>query len=183
MKHWLERFSAGFFALADATWRRADRRRYHARPAQSVRHHHGRSAARRGVAARRCASRRRHLGVGHAGRCRIGSGAFAGKDSLPEEVRIPCLAALQQPQPRVALGLALRGIANSAIDVSDGLLADLGHILERSGMAAEVRFDTLPAASFFASSGQAMDELAQHCVLAGGDDYELCFTAPARTTR
>jgi thiamine-monophosphate kinase len=76
------------------------------------------------------------------------------------------------------LGLALRGIANSAIDISDGLLADLGHILECSNAAAEVRYDRLPISSLFASNGDEMLELAQRCVLSGGDDYELCFTAP-----
>ena len=116
---------------------------------------------------------------GSLGVAALGLAQLQGKVALPEEVRIACLAALQRPQPRIALGLALRGIANSAIDVSDGLIADLGHILECSGMAAEVQYDRLPAASFFASSGQALDELAQHCVLSGGDDYELCFTAAA----
>lgn len=101
-----------------------------------------------------------------------------GKITLPEDVRLSCIASLHQPQPRVALGLALRGIANSAIDVSDGLLADLGHILESSNMAAEVRFDRLPMPSLPNSCGDEMLELAKRCVLAGGDDYELCFTVP-----
>jgi thiamine monophosphate kinase len=57
-----------------------------------------------------------------------------------------CVAALQRPQPRVALGLALRGIATAAIDVSDGLLADLGHILEQSRVAARLQF-AVPASA------------------------------------
>ena len=83
--------------------------------------------------------------------------------------------ALHQPQPRVALGLALRGIASSAIDISDGLLADLGHILDASGVGAELEFAAMPVSVEMRSQ----PALAQRCVLAGGDDYELCFTAAA----
>ncbi|WP_124948834.1 thiamine-phosphate kinase [Sulfuriferula thiophila] len=84
---------------------------------------------------------------------------------------------LHAPVPRVALGLALRQIASSAIDLSDGLLADLGHILERSQVGAELDYTQLPVS-------ELVHDLAAHpafdrCVLAGGDDYELCFTAPA----
>lgn len=85
--------------------------------------------------------------------------------------------ALHLPQPRVALGLALRGIAHSAIDISDGLLADLGHILERSNRGAEIQYSQLPvSANLRPCLTQAW---GRHCALAGGDDYELCFTAPA----
>ncbi|MGH8126348.1 MAG: thiamine-phosphate kinase [Rhodanobacteraceae bacterium] len=84
---------------------------------------------------------------------------------------------LNRPQPRVAAGLALRGLANACIDVSDGLLADLGHVCEASGVGAELDADMLPlsaalTATFDAATGR---ELA----LSGGDDYELCFTVPA----
>jgi thiamine-monophosphate kinase len=96
---------------------------------------------------------------------------------LPEDARLSCLTALHQPQPRVALGLMLRDIAHSAVDISDGLLADLGHILECSGVAAEVRYDKLPLSPLFAAN-VVTREIAQRCVLSGGDDYELCFTAP-----
>jgi thiamine-monophosphate kinase len=87
-----------------------------------------------------------------------------------------CAPALHQPQPRVALGLALRGIANCAIDISDGLLADLGHILDASNMAARLDFSALPISSIL--RGQLQKPLAKQCALSGGDDYELCFTAP-----
>lgn len=88
-----------------------------------------------------------------------------------------CSLALHQPAPRVALGLALRGIANSAIDISDGLLADIGHILKSSGVGAEIAFSALPVSSVLQPF---LDQpLGRRCVLAGGDDYELCFTAPA----
>jgi thiamine-monophosphate kinase len=115
---------------------------------------------------------------GSLGNAALGLAHLQGKIILPENGRAYCLAALQQPQPRVALGLALRGIAHSAIDISDGLLADLGHILERSDVAAEVRYDRLPLTPLFASCGDEKLELAQQCALSGGDDYELCFTAP-----
>jgi thiamine-monophosphate kinase len=82
--------------------------------------------------------------------------------------RADCIAALQRPQPRVALGLALSGLATAAIDVSDGLLGDLGHILEQSGLAARLQIAVLPAPT-----------LERQAWLAGGDDYELVFTAPA----
>lgn len=87
-----------------------------------------------------------------------------------------CLSALHSPQPRVELGLALRGRANAAIDVSDGLIADLGHILQRSNCGAEIRINNIPRSS--ALSGQMSHPLGMQCLLAGGDDYELCFTAP-----
>jgi thiamine-monophosphate kinase len=87
-----------------------------------------------------------------------------------------CAPALHQPQPRVALGLALRGIANSAIDISDGLLADLGHILDASQMAARLDFSVLPMSSVL--RGHLQQSLVKQCTLSGGDDYELCFTAP-----
>ncbi|MCC2676276.1 MAG: thiL, partial [Ramlibacter sp.] len=84
------------------------------------------------------------------------------------------------PQPRVALGLALRGIATSAIDVSDGLLGDLGHILAQSGVGARV--DAVEAASLLAAAKAGFTlttDRIEDLVLAGGDDYELAFTAPA----
>jgi thiamine-monophosphate kinase len=84
---------------------------------------------------------------------------------------------LDAPTPRVALGVALRGIASAAIDVSDGLVADLGHVCERSRLAAEIEFESLP---LFPAVRRCHDApLAREAALAGGDDYELCFTAPA----
>lgn len=86
------------------------------------------------------------------------------------------LPALYLPQPRVALGTALRGIAHSAIDISDGLLADLGHILQASQVGAVLEFARVPVAAV--TQSYLEDPVARECVLAGGDDYELCFTAP-----
>ena len=82
--------------------------------------------------------------------------------------------AMEMPQPRVALGLALRGLASSAIDLSDGLAGDLRHILARSGVGATVHLDALPRSAALAAQPAA---LQQTCLLAGGDDYELLFTA------
>lgn len=88
---------------------------------------------------------------------------------------------LNEPEPRVALGERLRGRASAAIDISDGLVQDLGHILERSGFGAVVHYHLLPRSAVF--SRLAQPALERKCVLAGGDDYELVFTAPqaART--
>ena len=86
---------------------------------------------------------------------------------------------LHAPTPRIALGQALRKLANSAIDISDGLVADLGHICERSRVAAVIRFECLPASAVM--KRYLGLPTARAALLAGGDDYELCFTAePAR---
>ena len=85
-----------------------------------------------------------------------------------------CSSVLNRPMPRVALGLALRGVAHSAIDVSDGLLADLGHIINCSNVGAEIAFAVLPISCVL--QPYLEQPLGKHCVLAGGDDYELCFT-------
>jgi thiamine-monophosphate kinase len=82
---------------------------------------------------------------------------------------------LHEPQPRVALGQGLRGLARSAIDVSDGLAGDLGHILERSRVGAILDYERIPRDAAFAKISDA--RLEAQCVLSGGDDYELLFTA------
>lgn len=83
---------------------------------------------------------------------------------------------LARPTPRVELGRALRGLATAAVDVSDGLLADLGHICARSGVAADVLEHALPASSAAAQAG--LSEAFNTLRGSAGDDYELCFTAP-----
>ena len=105
---------------------------------------------------------------GAPGRAALGLAHLQGRTHLEEPVLADCLAALHRPQPRVALGLALRGLATAAIDVSDGLLADLGHILDASGVAATLKIAVSPEPTF-----------ERDCYLSGGDDYELVFTAPA----
>jgi thiamine-monophosphate kinase len=96
-----------------------------------------------------------------------------------------CENALARPAPRVTLGLALRGIASAAIDVSDGLVGDLGHVLRASKIGATIDLDALPRSTALERQlGGADREIALQCLLAGGDDYELCFTAPrARDAR
>ncbi|MFZ5607863.1 MAG: thiamine-phosphate kinase [Pseudomonadota bacterium] len=89
----------------------------------------------------------------------------------------PLRARLDRPTPRVALGHALRGIASACIDVSDGLLADLAHITRASGVGADIEADALPASDALREAF-AIDAM-RRLQAAGGDDYELCFTAPA----
>ncbi len=83
---------------------------------------------------------------------------------------------LHTPTPRPELGVALGGLAHAAIDVSDGLVGDLGHILKRSGVGAILQVDALPIGSILAQQPRLIQ---QQFALTGGDDYELCFTAPA----
>lgn len=92
---------------------------------------------------------------------------------------------LDAPEPRVALGLALRGIASSALDVSDGLIGDLGHILAASRAGATIDVAAIPCADVLRALARGPERaLALGCLLAGGDDYELCFTAaPAMRER
>lgn len=84
-------------------------------------------------------------------------------------------ARLHRPEPRVELGERLRGLAHAAIDVSDGLTSDLGHILERSQVGALVHYAQVPRLQAFRELGEP--QLEQDSVLSGGDDYELLFTA------
>jgi thiamine-monophosphate kinase len=105
---------------------------------------------------------------GQVGRAARGLAHLQGRLVLDEPARTECLAALHRPQPRVALGLALRGLATAVIDVSDGLLADLGHILDESKAGAKLCIPDLPPPG-----------IERDCMLAGGDDYELVFTTPA----
>lgn len=102
---------------------------------------------------------------GAPGRAALGLAHLQGRHLLPAPGEY--LAALHRPQPRVALGLALRGLATAAIDVSDGLLADLGHVLDESKASATLDIPGLPPPG-----------IERDCLLAGGDDYELLFTAP-----
>ena len=85
-------------------------------------------------------------------------------------------ARLARPAPRVAVGRALAGLAHACVDVSDGLLADLGHICRRSGVGAEIELARLPASPALRAA-YADDELRAALQAAGGDDYELCFSA------
>jgi len=99
------------------------------------------------------------------------------RPELSAEHRAALIARFQVPEPRVALGPALCGIAHAMIDVSDGLLADLGHICETSDVAAVVELEALPL-SPAARAFVALDPEIASRLAAGGDDYELLFTAP-----
>ncbi len=100
-----------------------------------------------------------------------------GKISLAGEGFAFVRDRLERPLPKVNLGLALRGLAHAAIDVSDGLLADLGHILTRSCVGAALDWESVP----LSNAMRSVEDLSvvRRCALSGGDDYELCFTAPA----
>jgi thiamine-monophosphate kinase len=111
----------------------------------------------------------------------IGDAALAvahrhGKVVLTESDYHEAVMRLYEPTPRVALGQALRGLATAAIDVSDGVLADLGHICRLSGVGATVELDKMPVSAIGAK--HFASEAGRNAIIAGGDDYELCFTAP-----
>jgi thiamine-monophosphate kinase len=112
---------------------------------------------------------------GAVGDARLALEAFRANVSLDASAFEHARRAMECPVPRVVLGVALRGVAHSAIDVSDGLLGDLTHILERSGVGATVDIDAVPRSAVMEAQPLAMQRL---CTLAGGDDYELVFTAP-----
>jgi len=105
-------------------------------------------------------------------------GDAAGGLALLDREAVPALRArLDRPTPRVAAGRALAGIATACVDVSDGLLADLGHVCARSHVAARIDVDALPASAALLEAIGEADRIALQA--GGGDDYELCFTAPA----
>ena len=114
---------------------------------------------------------------GSTGDAALGLAHLEGRVALDAEAAAHCIARLEAPEPRVALGLRLRGLAAAAIDVSDGLLADLGHIAAQSKLAAEIDYDALPRSAALRTCPDR--RVADDAVLAGGDDYELLFTAAA----
>ena len=120
---------------------------------------------------------------GTLGDARLALEVFRGTLTVPQTVFDAARQRMEQPTPRVALGTALRGIASSAIDISDGLVGDLGHILRASGVGACI--DTSIAINLIAICAQPEGaralfdvEKQLELVLTGGDDYELAFTAP-----
>lgn len=174
---WLQQFSAGFFMLAE-------QHGVELVGGDTTRGPLNLSVTIMGEVPRGAALRRSGAQVGDEiwvsgslGEAALALAHLQGKAALPEAEFSTCATRLHQPVPRVALGLALRGVAHSAIDVSDGLLADLGHILECSNVAAEIAFAALPVSR--ALQPYLGQQLGRRCMLAGGDDYELCFTASA----
>jgi thiamine-monophosphate kinase len=174
-ENWLQKFSAGFFACADRHGVElvgGDTTRGPLNLCVTIM-----GEVPQGTALRRSGAQ---LGDDIWVSGRLGDAALAlahlqGRVELTAEEFAACALRLHRPEPRLELGLALRGVAHSAIDISDGLLADLGHILECSNVGAGIRFDALPVSSVLRP--YLAQATGKHCALAGGDDYELCFTA------
>ena len=120
---------------------------------------------------------------GHLGDARLALQALQGQLSLPPGLLTVTRLRLEEPSPRIALGMALRGLASAAMDLSDGLVGDLGHLLKASQVGATLNTEAVlerlcaRAHSDWAGAGLSHTQ-ALHCVLSGGDDYELLFTAP-----
>ncbi len=112
---------------------------------------------------------------GVLGDARLALEVFRGTLALGAAAFEQARRAMELPQPRVALGQALRGVASSAVDLSDGLVGDIAHVLRRSGVGARIDVDALPRSPVLAAQPC---ELQLRCLLSGGDDYELLFTAP-----
>ncbi|MDU0810233.1 MAG: thiamine-phosphate kinase [Burkholderia sp.] len=112
---------------------------------------------------------------GILGNARAGLGAIRGEWETGEKEASTFKFALDRPEPRVKLGLALAGLAHAAIDLSDGLVSDLIHILDRSGVSAIINIDAVPCSTALKTLTK---DIQLQCMLAGGDDYELCFSTP-----
>ncbi len=173
---WLERFSAGFFALAEE-------HRVELVGGDTTRGLLNLSVTIMGEVDASLALRRSGAKVGDEiwvsgtlGDAALALAYMQKRIALSKDEFSACEMALHRPVPRVALGRALLGIASSAIDISDGLLADLGHVLAASKAGAEIDLKSIPVSAVLQKH---LDEPAgRKCALAGGDDYELCFTAP-----
>lgn len=116
---------------------------------------------------------------GTLGDARLALEAFRGTLNLPGDVFLHCRERMELPAARTALGMALRGLATSAADISDGLLGDLGHILRQSGVGARIDLTALDQLLGVRHLYTPPEHWLRTCVLTGGDDYELVFTAPA----
>ena len=165
---WLERFSAGFYALAErhgvdligGDTTRSERRTLSVTAIGEVPP---------GLALQRSGAREND-DIWVSGE--LGGAALA----LVHPEIAEAAKRLHFPEPRVELGERLRRLAHAAIDVSDGLAGDLAHIAERSGVAATLEYEGIPRPAAFRRLKSP--ELERNCVLSGGDDYELLFTAP-----
>jgi thiamine-monophosphate kinase len=113
---------------------------------------------------------------GTLGDARLALAGYRGETAVSQDLLELAGERMHAPVPRVELGIALRGLARAAIDVSDGLAGDLGHILQRSRVGATINVDSLPCGTVLARQAEG---LRRQFALSGGDDYELCFTAPA----
>jgi len=113
--------------------------------------------------------------TGYLGEAALGLGLVQGRIELPEEYQAPVVTKLNRPTPRIAAGQHLRGIASACIDISDGLAADLGHVLEASQVGAHIELGRLPISPAY---DHVLPQAGWGQALSGGDDYELCFTVP-----
>ena len=118
---------------------------------------------------------------GTIGDAALALAAFRNEIALPELQTASLIARYHIPQPRLAAGWSLRGIASASLDVSDGLVADLGHLAQSSSVAVTVRRDQVPL-SPAARAAVQQDPARWETILTGGDDYEIAFTAPAERT-
>jgi thiamine-monophosphate kinase len=118
-----------------------------------------------------------HPKGGGLGDARLALEAFRGQVHLGADAFKAARLRMERPEPRLALGQALLGIAHAAIDVSDGLVGDLGHVLKASRVGATLAVDDLPMSNGLRLQPLALQRL---CTLTGGDDYELVFTAPRK---
>ena len=174
-EHWLENFSRGLLALADAHGIEligGDTTRGPLNICITV---FGSVPAQRALRRDGAAAGDDVWVSGTLGDARLALEVLQQKLRLPTTSLQAAESRLHLPTPRVEIGLALRGIASAAIDVSDGLLGDLGHILERSSLGAVIDADALPFGEVLASQQLS---IKREFALNGGDDYELCFTAP-----
>lgn len=113
---------------------------------------------------------------GTVGDARLALGAMRQEWALSDDDLATARRALEWPEPQITLGVALRGVARAALDISDGLLGDLTHILERSNVQARIDVDAVPRSALLGAQPLRVQRL---CTLAGGDDYQLCFCADA----
>ena len=164
---WLDGFIDGFFSLADA-------HRLALVGGDTTRGPRSIGVTVHGFVDARQALRRDAAQVGDdlwvTGTLGDAAGGLRAKEDHPELLR-----RLHRPEPRVAAGLALRGLARAAIDVSDGLFADLSHVLEASGVGAQINLQDLPCSVVLQSAFSP--DVCRQLQCAGGDDYELCFSA------
>jgi thiamine-monophosphate kinase len=116
------------------------------------------------------------LGSAALGLACLQNNTLQDKIGIENDALQASIHALCRPMPRANLGLSLRSIATSCIDISDGFLADLGHILKASNCGATIDLDKIPCIDYLKNNLQ--NSQFQDYLLAGGDDYELCFTAP-----
>ena len=113
---------------------------------------------------------------GHLGDARLALEAFRGTVSLPQSVLELARSRMERPEPRTALGVALRGVASAMADISDGFLGDLGHILKASGVGADIHIAAMQNLMLTREAWACPLDLLHRFVLSGGDDYELVFT-------